>query len=220
MQWQLLDSLSDIDRRAVISRCHRQRFPKGAFICHQGEPGDSVHLIDTGTVAIRVNGPVGDIITVDVMSPGNSFGEQALINDGAIRTATVVALERVETLRLTRDEFRALWEEHPGASMVVAKMLEARLRSTSQALLDALHLPAENRVMRRLAVLADIYASHASHSIPLTQDDIASMAGTTRQTVNRILGQAQEAGLVSLTRGRIVITDPQGVARRAGTGRQ
>lgn len=219
MQWQLLDSLSDVDRRAVLSRCHRQRYPKGAFICHQGELGDSVHLIDTGTVAIRVNGPVGDMITVDVMRPGNSFGEQALISDGAVRSATVVALERVETLRLTRSDFRALWEEHPGASMVVAKMLEARLRSTSQALLDALHLPAKTRVMRRLGFLADIYAGHASQSIPLTQDDIASMAGTTRQTVNRILNEARTDGLVDLNRGRIIILDPAGVARRAQTGR-
>jgi CRP-like cAMP-binding protein len=219
VQWQLLDSLSDVDRRAVLSRCHRQRYPKGAFICHQGELGDSVHLIDTGTVAIRVNGPVGDMITVDVMRPGNSFGEQALISDGAVRSATVVALERVETLRLTRDDFRALWEEHPGASMVVAKMLEARLRSTSQALLDALHLPARTRVMRRLSFLADIYAGHSSQSIPLTQDDIASMAGTTRQTVNRILNEARADGLVDLNRGRIVILDPTGVARRAQTAR-
>jgi len=214
-----LDSLSDVDRRAVLSRCHRQRYPRGAFICHQGELGDSVHLIDTGTVAIRVNGPVGDMITVDVMRPGNSFGEQALISDGAVRSATVVALERVETLRLTRDDFRALWEEHPGASMVVAKMLEARLRSTSQALLDALHLPAKTRVMRRLGFLADIYAGHSSQSIPLTQDDIASMAGTTRQTVNRILNQAREDGLVDLNRGRIVILDPAGVAHRARSAR-
>jgi len=213
-----LDSLSDTDRRAVLSRCHRQRYPRGAFICHQGELGDSVHLIDIGTVSIRVNGPGGDMITVDVMRPGNSFGEQALINEGAVRSATVVALERVETLRLTRDEFRSLWEEHPGASIVVAKMLEARLRSTSQALFDALHLPAETRVMRRLGYLADIYAGHATQSIPLTQDDIASMAGTTRQTVNRILNQAQEAGLVRLNRGRIVILDPEGVTRRAKTG--
>jgi len=219
VQWQLLDSLAEADRRAVLSRCRRQRYPKGAFICHQGEAGDSVHLIDIGTVSIRVNGPAGDMITVDVMRPGNSFGEQALINEGAIRTATVVALEKVETLRLTRDEFRSLWEEHPGASMVVAKMLEARLRSTSQALLDALILPAKTRVMRRLAFLADIYAGHATQSIPLTQDDLASLAGTTRQTVNRILNEAQEDGLVSLNRGRITILDPEGVARRAHVGR-
>ena len=215
MQWQLLDSLREEDQRAILARCQRQRFPKGAFICHQGESGDSMHLIASGTVAIRVNGPVGDVITVDVMRPGNSFGEQALINDGAVRSATVVALERVETLRLTRDAFNSLWEEHPGASLMVAKMLEARLRSTSQALLDALHLPARTRVMRRLGYLAEIYAGHASQAIPLTQDDIASMAGTTRQTVNRILNEAQELGLIDLRRGRIVILDAAGVARQA-----
>jgi CRP-like cAMP-binding protein len=215
VQWQLLDALGEDDRRAVLSRCHRQRFPKGAYICHQGDPGDSLHLIALGTVAVRVTGPSGDVLTLDVMRPGNSFGEQALINDGAVRSATVVALEHVEALRLTRDEFNSLWEDHPGASLMIAKMLEARLRSTSQALLDALHLPARTRVMRRLAYLADIYAGHASQSIPLTQDDVASMAGTTRQTVNRILNEARNDGLIDLNRGRIVIMDPAGVARRA-----
>jgi len=216
VEWQLLGSLAETDRRAVLSRCHRQRYPRGAFICHQGEPGDTLHLIASGTVAIRVNGPVGDMVTVDVMGPGNSFGEQALINAGAVRSATVVALEQVETMRLARGEFRQLWAEHPGASLVVAEMLEARLRTTSQALLDALHLPARTRVMRRLAFLADIYAGHTTRSIPLTQDDLASMAGTSRQTVNRILNEASVDGLVELRRGRIVILDGAGVARRAG----
>jgi CRP-like cAMP-binding protein len=73
--------------------------------------------------------------------------------------------------------------------------------------------------MRRLAYLADIYAGHSTQSIPLTQDDIASMAGTTRQTVNRILNLASDEGLVELNRGRIVILDPAGVARRAGSAR-
>ena len=127
----------------------------------------------------------------------------------------MVALERVETLRLTREDFRALWDEHPGASLVVARMLEARLRSTSQALLDALHLPARTRVMRRLAHLAEIYSGHTSQAIPLTQDDLASMAGTTRQTVNRILNDARRHRLVDLRRGGIVILDQEGVARAA-----
>ena len=72
MEWQLLDALPEEDRRAVLSRCHRQRYPKGAFICHQGEVGDSMHLVAAGTVAIRVNGPVGEEVTVDIMRPGNS----------------------------------------------------------------------------------------------------------------------------------------------------
>jgi CRP-like cAMP-binding protein len=96
--------------------------------------------------------------------------------------------------------------------MVVAQMLDARLRSTSQALLEALYFPAETRVLRRLSRLAALYSSP---SIPLTQDDLASLAGTTRQTVNRVLGQAQEDGLVQLSRGRITVTDPSELSRRA-----
>ena len=215
MEWRLLSSLSEPDRRALLARCQRQRFPRGGFVFHEGETGDSAHLIDTGTVAVRVTGPSGDLVTLDVLRPGDVFGEQALIDDGAVRSATVVALERTETMRFHRREFEVLWEHHPEVAMVVAKMLDSRLRATSRALLDALYLPAETRVMRRLQYLADIYATHATHSIPLTQDDLATMAGTTRQTVNRVLGQAQDEGLLALSRGRIVITDREGVARRA-----
>jgi CRP-like cAMP-binding protein len=91
-------------------------------------------------------------------------------------------------------------------------MLDARLRATSQALLEALYLPAETRVLRRLSHLAALYASP---SIPFTQDDLASLAGTTRQTVNRVLGQAQEDGLVQLSRGRITVTDGSELSRRS-----
>jgi CRP/FNR family transcriptional regulator, cyclic AMP receptor protein len=215
LEWRLLSSLSEQDRRALLARCQRQRFPRGAYVFHEGETGDSAHLIDSGTVAVRVSGPSGDLVTLDVLRAGDVFGEQALIDDGAVRSATVVTLERTETMRFQRKEFEELWEHHPEVSMVVAKMLDARLRATSMALLDALYLSAETRVMRRLQYLSDIYASHASQSIPLTQDDLATMAGTTRQTVNRVLGHAQDEGLLTLSRGRIVITDADGVAQRA-----
>lgn len=217
MEWQLLAALPDSDRRALLSRCRRQRYPKGAFICHEGEIGDSMHLIDIGTVAVHVTSPMGNVVTLDVLRPGDAFGEQALLGEGSVRSATVVTLERTETLRLSLAEFEALWEHHRPAATAVARMLDTRLRATSQALLDALYVPAETRVMRRLARLADIYARHPSQAIPLTQDDLASMAGTTRQTVNRILNEARDDGLIDLNRGRIVILDAGGVARRART---
>ncbi|MGO8872799.1 MAG: Crp/Fnr family transcriptional regulator [Acidimicrobiales bacterium] len=215
MGWQLLDALSDAERRAFLCRCQRRRYPRGAFICHEGDTGDSMYLLDIGTVAIRATSPLGDTVTMTVLRPGDSFGEQALIGDETVRSASVVALERAETLCLSRTDFRSLWEKHPELSSIVVKMLDARLTATTRALLDALYLPSETRVMRRLARLAEIYAGHPSHSIPLTQDDLASMAGTTRQTVNRVLRQAQNDGLIKLTRGHIVVVDAAAVSRRA-----
>jgi CRP/FNR family transcriptional regulator, cyclic AMP receptor protein len=212
VEWSLLNPLSEPDRRALLARCTRQRFSRGGFIFHEGEAGDCVYLIEMGTVAVRVSSPAGDVVTLDVLGPGDAFGEQALIGATSHRSATVVALERTETRRLTRAEFETLVADHPSAAMVVAQMLDARLRSTSQALLEALYFPAETRVLRRLSRLAALYTSP---SIPLTQDDLASLAGTTRQTVNRVLGQAQEDGLVQLSRGRITVTDRSELSRRA-----
>ncbi len=215
MKWNLLHPLSEAEQRALLARCTRQRFPRNAFIFHEGEAGESVHLIDTGTVAVRVTSPTGDAVTLDVLGSGDAFGEQALIGEDAHRTATVIALERTETRRFTRTEFETLLSDHPSTAMVVARMLDDRLRSTSHALMEALYLPAETRVLRRLSRLAEIYAGHSSQSIPLTQDDLASLAGTTRQTVNRVLGQAQEDGMLQLSRGRITVTDPEGLAQWA-----
>lgn len=218
MDWQLLSSLPETERRSLISRCRRRRYPRGGYICHEGEPGDSVHLIAVGTVSVLVTDPLGTAVTLDVLRPGDSFGEQCLIGEESLRSASVVALEKTETLSFTRGEFEALWDSSRDAALGVARMLDSRLRATSQALLEALYLPAETRVLRRLAYLAEVYGDHRSKTVPVTQDDLASMAGTTRQTVNRVLSRAQEDGLVELARGRIVVTDEARLARRARTG--
>jgi CRP/FNR family transcriptional regulator, cyclic AMP receptor protein len=215
IKWHMLDSLSETDRRTLLSGCHRQRFAKGEHVFHEGDPGDSVYLIDRGTLAVRVTSATGDVATLDVLRPGEAFGVQALLDKASRRSAAIVALEHTETLRFSRAEFEALWKSHPKAAWVVAEMLDARLRATSQALLEALYVPAETRVLRKLGKLADIYAHHSSEAIPLTQDDLASMAGTTRQTVNRVLRQAQDDGLIILARGRIRVSDKEGLARRA-----
>jgi CRP/FNR family transcriptional regulator, cyclic AMP receptor protein len=215
VKWRILGSLSESERRRLLSNCQRQRFAKGDHVFHEGDRGDSAYLVDRGTLAIRATSPAGDIVTFDVLRSGDAFGEQALLDRAALRSAAVVALERAETLRLTRETFEALWKEHPEVARVVAEILDAHLRATSQALMEALYLPAEVRVLRRLDRLADIYANHASQAIPLTQDDLASMAGATRQTVNKVLRQAQDDGLLTLARGRITVLDPAALARRA-----
>ena len=182
---------------------------------HEGDTGDCLHLLASGTVAVRVSTPLGDVATLEVLRPGDGFGEQALISEvGSVRSATVAALESCETMLLTRSDFEHLLVEHPGAAMLLVRVLEARLRATSQKLLEALYLPVDARVFRRLAALAEIYAGHDSGAIPVTQDDLATMAGTTRQTLNKVLRQAQDDGLLELARGRIVVTDLAGLVRR------
>jgi CRP-like cAMP-binding protein len=213
MEWVLLSALSEAQRREVLARCARRKFKKGEAIIRAGDAGDALYLVASGTVAVRVISPRGSVATIDVLRPGDAFGEQALISDGEGRTATVAALEPCETLRLTRAEFELLLAEHPGVLRLLVEVLEARLRTTTQDLVDALCLPVETRVYRRLAKLAEIYASR--DAIPLTQDDLASIAGTTRQSLNKVLRRAQEDGLVVLNRGQVSVLDTDEIARRS-----
>ncbi len=215
MEWALLESLSEPDRRAVLARCRRQRYNRNEVVFREGEIGDCVHLLAKGTVAVRVSTPSGDVATLDVLRPGEAFGEQALVGDNDRRSATIVALERTETMRLTREDFVKLLADQPNTGRLLVAMLDERLRATSQSLLQALYLPADARVFRQLGRLAAIYTELGSDSIPVTQDDLATMAGTTRQTVNRVMRQAQDDGLLRLARGKVEITDAARLARRA-----
>ena len=209
MDVKLLAGLDSEARREVLRIAHRRRFKKHEFVFHEGDVGDSVHLLVTGRVAVRVTTTFGSIVTFDVMSTGDSFGEQALLNEAGRRTATIQALEPVETMVLFRDAFAALRRAHPQVERVLVEMLAAQVRRLSTQLLEALYVPVETRVLRRLVELANAYsdADTSCVTIPLTQDDLATMAGTTRPTANRVLQRASEHGAVALGRSRVDITD-------------
>ena len=90
MEFKLLESLEPALRTEVLATARRRRFDKGMVLFHEGDPGDSLHLLVKGRVAVRVGTPAGETATLTVHGVGAAFGEQALIDR---RTTTVVALE-------------------------------------------------------------------------------------------------------------------------------
>ena len=94
--------------------------------------------------------------------------------------------------------------------------LAAQVRRPTAQLLEALYLPVDRRMMRRLADLAVLYGVSGEIDIPLRQDDLASMAGTTRPTANRILRKLQDSGVIALRKGHVQIIDVESLASRAG----
>lgn len=215
MRWALLAALSEGPARELLSVATRRRFAKGQAVFHDGDPGEVLHLLDKGKVAVRVTTPLGDTATLRVLAPGAWFGELALISPGP-RVASVIALERVETLALHRDRFATLREEHPEIDRVLLEAAVSEVRRLSGALLEAMYLPVAKRLPRRLAELADIYGTpDGAATITLTQDDLAGLCGATRPTVNQLLAELQGAGIVELGRGRITVTDRPGLDRAA-----
>ncbi|HEY3485619.1 MAG TPA: Crp/Fnr family transcriptional regulator [Ilumatobacteraceae bacterium] len=207
MRWEILRPLAEERRREVLQRAVRRRYRNGDSVFHQADPGDSIHLLDRGHVAIRVVNRRGDGLTLDLIGPGQSFGEQTLLRTGSRRTASAVAIGNVETLMLQGDAFRDLQRAHPEVSLVLVELLAAQVRRLSDQLLDAHTMPADERVLKQLRRLADAFCVDGAATIPLTQEDLASLAGTTRPTANRALQSVVDEGLVELRRGRIVVAD-------------
>ena len=193
--WRALGELAGLDLRMLRASCLHKRYHRGEVVFHQGDPGRALHLIDRGRVAVRLTTPLGDVATLDVLHAGDTFGEQALVDAAGERTATVTAIEHTETLALDRAGFDRIRAEHPGVDHFVMMVLSARLRATSRQLLDALYLPADTRVVRCVARMYAIFSVDTDGTIPLTQADIASMAGVTRSTAYRVLKAARIRGL-------------------------
>jgi CRP/FNR family cyclic AMP-dependent transcriptional regulator len=216
VDWAMLRGLTAEDRQRVLQAARRRRFVRGEVLFHEGDPGDSLHLLAKGRVAVRVTTPLGDVATLTVLGSGAVFGELALVMPGSRRTATVVALETAETLSLRREQFEALRREHPTIDRVLIDLLAATVTRLSERLTEALFVPVDRRLLRRLADLAQEYGQGQPGTvIPLTQQDLAEMAGTTRPTANRVLHDAEQAGLISVGRTRITLVDPAGLQRRA-----
>ena len=216
VEWVLLNTLDEASRREVLAVCRRRKFARGEVVFHEGDPGDTLHLIAKGHVAVRTTTPRGDQALIRVLGPGDFFGELAVIAPAA-RNATIACLDATETLGLHREAFDEIRGKHPGVDAVVMQALIAEVRRLSVQLSEALYLPAESRVWKRVADLTRLYETSSGDivTIPLNQDDVAHMAGTTRPTANKVLRSGEDKGVLRISRGCIEILDVAALAKLA-----
>lgn len=200
----------------LLERARRRHFAAGEVVFHAGDPADTMHLVRSGHFAVRITTEFGAMATINIVGPGDAFGELALLTPDAPRSATVAALEEGETLSVHELDFARLRAERPETDSVLNRLLAARVRGLSEQLVEALYLPVDTRVRRRLLHAVAVYgAIEPGAVVPLTQEELASLAGTSRATVNRVLREEQELGSVELTRGRTTLRDPEALERRA-----
>lgn len=219
MEWQILEGVPEEDVQRVLDMARRRTFRKGEVVFHEGDPGDTLHLVRSGRFAVKVSTQYADEAILAVLRAGDIFGELALLSPGAPRSATVVALEAGETMSVHQLDFGRLRREQPGVGDVLISVLSAQVRRLSRHLLEALYTPADTRVRRRVLELVEIYTGDDPSlpvTIPLTQDDLADLAGTSRATVNRVLREDEARGIVELGRGRTLVIDRAGLTKWAG----
>lgn len=202
-----LDVFAGVPADELRQAGRRRTFGRGEVVFHEGDPGDSLHRVARGRFAARVTTPLGDVATFAVHGPGEVFGLLAVLHPEARRTATVAALEPAETFALPASAFARIRAAHPEVADAVEQLLVEMLLASSRRLVEALYTPVHLRVRARLRDLARIYGDGGGEAvtIPLSQEDLAGLAGTTRETVNRVLQDEQARGAVLLARRRITI---------------
>jgi CRP/FNR family transcriptional regulator, cyclic AMP receptor protein len=191
-----------------------RRFDKGDIVFHEGDPGDSLHLVRKGMFAIRASTPSGATLIVDILVPSDVFGEFAIFSNQRRRTTAVTALSSGVTLAVEREQLRAAIGFRPELAEELIATIIGKAESTTQRLVEMLHVPAELRVLR--ALLSMSTKEEVSSPVRLTQDELASFAATTRPTANRVLREEEERGTVELSRGQVMVLDRQRLATRAG----
>jgi CRP-like cAMP-binding protein len=217
---ELFRGLPQPELRRLIAIARRRRFGKHEVVFHSGDPADTLHLVLRGRFAARIETELGDTVTLAVHGAGDAFGELALLDLEQSRSTTVAALEAGETYAVHRDDFTRLRGRYPSVNDVLARLLAARVRRVSELLAEAFSVPADRRVLRRLLELAELYGDgEAGTIVPLSQSELAGLAGTSRATVNRVLRAEAKRGAVTLRRGGATVLDPAGLARRAKAAR-
>jgi CRP-like cAMP-binding protein len=149
--------------------------------------------------------------TLGLVGPGDAVGEMGLLRSERMRTATIQALAPTETYSLNRQTFDKLRRDHPAVDALLVQILADRVAELTARLVDALYTPAPRRVANLIAALAETYRDGSgAATIPLTQEDLASLAGTSRLTVSRVLRGMRERDRIEVSRGKLVVKEPAG----------
>jgi CRP-like cAMP-binding protein len=194
-----------------------RRYRKNEVIFHQGDPGDSLYIVEAGSVKIVLPSPEGDEgAIIATLGRGEFFGELALL-DGAPHSATAVAIESTQALALRRETFDQLIESQPALRRALFAGLATELRRLTDHVEDLYFLDLPGRLAISLVRRARQQHPDRLNDVrldwPFTQSELAAMIGGTRQSVNRLLADMSARGLIAIEEDSLVIPDVERLER-------
>jgi CRP/FNR family transcriptional regulator, cyclic AMP receptor protein len=188
--------------RGIAGLCTRRALDSGEVLFQKGDKGDALFGVRRGRVRIETGTAAGGRLTLNVLGPGDLFGEIALF-DGQPRTADAIAAEASELFTVRRSDFLSYLEREPRVTLRLLEMLCQRIRWVSDRMEEAVLLPLHARLARRLCMLADDFGSE----VHISQEELGVYVGAARESVNRQLQEWRRAGIIELRRGRISLLD-------------
>jgi len=200
--------LADEDAAQLMASAKRRMFRSGEVIFHRDDPGQVLYMIKEGKVKICIISPDGQEISLAVLGKGEYFGEFSLL-DSLPRSADAIALEKVECYTLQRSDFHNAIMKNPKIAIKVMESLTRRLRNTDEMVEDLIFLDVYGRVAKKLLELADAHGVKTEQGVRidvrLTQQELASMVGASRESVNKVMGYFTEKDFISTDKHRITL---------------
>jgi CRP/FNR family transcriptional regulator, cyclic AMP receptor protein len=206
----IFSELEEKDLLRVVKLGTRQKYKKGNIVVLEQESGAALFVIITGKVKVVRMDEDGREVILSMFGPGEFFGEMSLL-DGLTRSASVVATVKSELFMIHRRDFLELLHEFPTVTISLLAELAMRLRKADMQIKSLSLKDAEGRVANVMLMLADDVGIFRKgkveiDDIPL-QQDIANMAGTSRETVSRMIHSFIESGEVQMKGNKLVISD-------------
>ena len=214
-QIPLFASLEPADQEQLAALLRKRAVGRGAVLFRQGDEGTALYIILRGRIRIGIRTRLEDEITLAILSDGEFLGEMALL-DGMPRSADATALDETQLYVLNRNDFLSFLAKNARAVQTVLHALSMRLRNTDDLLAEICFFSLSSRLARRLTEMAAAAkpAQTGTQSVRLTQKELASMLGTTRESVNKELKVLRDRGILSTSRNLITIHDPESLRRR------
>jgi len=214
-----LRQLGADDADELVKRSRKRMVKRADMIFRAGAAGDDVVVLLSGRVKLVAYGTDDREVLLAMRGPGELIGEMAALG-GIRRTATAIAVDDVEVGQLTALDLRAFLAEHPESALVMIRMLVKRLAEADRDRIDLSTQDSVGRVAKRLLELSAAHGRTEERGtrieLSLSQDELASWTGATRETVSRALRLMRGLGWVATDHRSITVLDPQALRERSG----
>ena len=206
----LFFDLSEKELGYIEEKMVSRRYENGNYIFLEESEGEQCFFVAKGSVKVTRLSKDGREVILTMLNAGDFFGEMSLL-DGESRSANVIALEETEVLTLNREDFLVVLHDYPTIAIQLVKEMAGRLRKSDRQIASLSLSDAEKRITMCIIRFADDQGviKNGKVSIPKTpiQQDIANMAGTSRETVSRALSILEKENLIKRNGRELIILD-------------
>jgi len=206
----LFSELNEEEFSQLASVVREQHYKKHTTIVHVDDPGSALYILKSGLVKVTIEDQHGYEMILRILYPTDFFGDMSLL-DGMPRSATVTTQEPSEVLTISREHFLSIIEKSPKILLKVAAVLSKRLRKANELIHSLAFFDVYGKVARVLLNLAAERGRATEQGtvidMRLTQQELAELAGMTRETMARTLREFQQAGCIRVESGIISILE-------------